>query len=164
MNASDRLSHALDDLRDEHRNIQPPAHVRVLVQASAGAANLPSPLRRRLWSVAFAACTLLFFCLLSVSIVQFHLQRQRNDSSARISSPVETTTAFIPLPSSAGLPPPQETSLLRVRMQESELRQFGLEVPEPFSTRYTQVEFAVGEDGLARAVRFIQPASSGSRP
>jgi hypothetical protein len=161
MNSSHRLSEALHDLRDEHRRIQPPPQILAHVQAAVVPASQPdSP--RRLWTLAFAACTFLFLCLFSGTILQFEPQPSLNYSSAQMEPASESTTGLIPLPSSAGLPPPQATSLLRVRLQESELRQFGLEFSEPFSTRYTQVEFVVGEDGLARAVRFVQPASTGT--
>lgn len=164
MNSSDPLSPILDDLRDEHRAVQPPPHIRARVLSAMDALNLPSPRRHPLWSLAFAACTLLFLGLFSASILIFPPKPEPSSSSTQVLPPSESTTAFIPLPASAGLPPPEQTSLLRVRLQESDLRQLGLELPESLSTRYTQVEFVVGEDGLARAIRFIQPVTSGPRP
>jgi hypothetical protein len=159
MNSSHRLSEALHDLRDVHRRIQPPPRILAHLQESVVPAS-QSP--RRLWTLAFAACTFLFLILFCWTILQLQPQPSPNYSSEQMEPASESTTGLIPLPSSAGLPPPQATSLLRVRLQESELRQFGLEFSEPFSTRYTQVEFVVGEDGLARAVRFVQPASTGT--
>lgn len=67
---------------------------------------------------------------------------------------------FIALPSSVTLPDPVATTLVRVRIRTLDLRQLGVDVPELFSSGTTMAEFALGEDGLARAVRFIPPASS----
>jgi hypothetical protein len=160
MNSSDRLSKVLNDLRDEHRRIQPPPRILAHVQAAVVPASRPgSP--RRLWTLAFAAGVFLFLILFSWTMLRFREQSSLNGSSAQMEPASQSTTGLIPLPSSAGLPPPQTTSLLRVRLQESEMRQFGLEFTDASSTRYTQVEFLVGEDGLARAVRFVQPTSTG---
>jgi hypothetical protein len=163
MNSSERLSEALHDLRGEQSGIQPPAHIRAHVLGAMEARNFPLAATHRLWSFAFAACALLFLGLFSVSMLRFRPQGQQNNSAEEILPAGESTSVFIPLPSSAGLPPPEETCLLRVRLQRFELRQFGLELPDALSTQYTQVEFVVGEDGLARAVRFVQPSLSGSR-
>ena len=156
MNSSERLSEALHELQEEHLAIRPPAYIGARLHDAIESANRPSASIHRLWALAFAGCALLFLVLFSVSMFRFQPQTQQYDSAVKIMPVSESTSAFIPLPSSAGLPPPQETSLLRVRLQKAELRQFGLELPDSNSPQYAQVEFAVGEDGLARAVRFVQ--------
>jgi hypothetical protein len=162
MKSSERLAEALQDLRGEHCGIQPPAHIRAHMQDAVKASRLSSASMHGLWPFAFAGCASLFLALLSVAMLQFQPQAQFDNSAEQALRARESTSVFVPLPSSAGLPPPEETCLLRVRLQRSDLRQFGLELPDAPSTQYTQVDFVVGEDGLARAVRFVQPISSGS--
>jgi hypothetical protein len=67
---------------------------------------------------------------------------------------------FIALPSSVTLPDAVETTLVRVRIRTLDLRQLGVGVPELFASGTAMAEFALGEDGLARAVRLIEPGSS----
>jgi hypothetical protein len=63
---------------------------------------------------------------------------------------------FVPLPVSEGLPPAGELSLVRVRLQGSDLQQYGLEAPADAAVRTLLAEFVVGEDGLPRAIRIVQ--------
>jgi hypothetical protein len=63
---------------------------------------------------------------------------------------------FVPLPVSEGLPPAGELSLVRVRLQGSDLQQYGLEAPADAAVRMLLAEFVVGEDGLPRAIRIVQ--------
>ncbi|HEX4320371.1 MAG TPA: hypothetical protein VHZ52_05680 [Acidobacteriaceae bacterium] len=62
---------------------------------------------------------------------------------------------FIPLPASEGLPQAYALSLVRMRIEQSSLQQYGLEVPAENASRILLAEFAVGEDGLPRAIRII---------
>lgn len=66
----------------------------------------------------------------------------------------EVTTDFIPLdydPAPAGL-----TSLVRVQLPRTALVAFGLPLNEDRTEDMVQAEFLVDEDGLARAVRFVE--------
>jgi hypothetical protein len=67
----------------------------------------------------------------------------------------ESLADFIPLPASEGLPPAFALSLVRMRIEQSSLQQYGLEVPAENASRTLLAEFAVGEDGLPRAIRII---------
>lgn len=62
---------------------------------------------------------------------------------------------FVPLPASEGLPPASALSLVRMQIQQSALQQYGLEVPAEAEPKTLLAEFAVGEDGLPRAIRII---------
>lgn len=62
---------------------------------------------------------------------------------------------FVPLPASEGLPPASAISLVRMQIQQNALQQYGLEVPAAAEPRTLLAEFAVGEDGLPRAIRII---------
>jgi len=63
---------------------------------------------------------------------------------------------FVPLPVSEGLAPSAELSVVRVRLQGSDLQQYGLEAPADGFARTMLAEFAVGEDGLPRAIRIVR--------
>lgn len=63
---------------------------------------------------------------------------------------------FVPLPVSEGLPPAAELSVVRMRLQGSDLRQYGLEAPADAVAQTMLAEFVVGEDGLPRAIRIVR--------
>lgn len=62
---------------------------------------------------------------------------------------------FVALPASEGLPPASTISFVRMQIQQNALQQYGLEVPAETQPRTVFAEFAVGEDGLPRAIRII---------
>jgi hypothetical protein len=63
---------------------------------------------------------------------------------------------FVPLPVSEGLPPAAELSVVRIKLQGSDLRQYGLEAPADAVAQIMLAEFVVGEDGLPRAIRIVR--------
>jgi hypothetical protein len=77
-------------------------------------------------------------------------EADRNAASQEVS-----LADFIPLPASEGLPQAYALSLVRMRIEQSSLQQYGLEVPAENASRTLLAEFAVGEDGLPRAIRII---------
>jgi hypothetical protein len=79
----------------------------------------------------------------------------------RHSSPPEAPTlssldAFVPLPASEGLPIAAELSIVRIRLRGSDLQQYGLQTPADALAQTMLAEFAVGEDGLPRAIRIVR--------
>lgn len=62
---------------------------------------------------------------------------------------------FVALPASEGLAPASAISLVRMQIQQNALQQYGFEVPADVEPRTLLAEFAVGEDGLPRAIRII---------
>jgi hypothetical protein len=79
----------------------------------------------------------------------------------RHSSPPEAPTsssldAFVPLPVSEGLPTAAELSIVRIRLRGSDLQQYGLQTPADSLGQTMLAEFAVGEDGLPRAIRIVR--------
>ena len=62
---------------------------------------------------------------------------------------------FVALPASEGLPPTSAISLVRMRIEQSALQQYGLEVPAETEPKTLLAEFVVGEDGLPRAIRIL---------
>ena len=79
----------------------------------------------------------------------------------RYSSPPYAPTrssldAFVPLPASEGLPIAAELSIVRIRLRGSDLQQYGLQTPADALAQTMLAEFAVGEDGLPRAIRIVR--------
>lgn len=77
------------------------------------------------------------------------------------SSPPEAPTsssldAFVPLPASEGLPTAAALSIVRIRLRGSDLQQYGLQTPADAQAKTMLAEFAVGEDGLPRAIRIVR--------
>ena len=77
------------------------------------------------------------------------------------SSPAErpaasSLDAFVPLPISEGLPNAAELSIVRIRLRGSDLQQYGLQAPVDALAQTMLAEFAVGEDGLPRAIRIVR--------
>ena len=63
---------------------------------------------------------------------------------------------FVALPASEGLSPTSSISLVRMQIQQNALQQYGLEVPAEAEPKTLLAEFAVGEDGLPRAIRIVR--------
>ena len=63
---------------------------------------------------------------------------------------------FVPLPVSEGLPTAAALSIVRMRLRGSDLQQYGLEAPADALAHTMLAEFAVGEDGLPRAIRIVR--------
>jgi hypothetical protein len=89
----------------------------------------------------------------SLSQAQHSLRRK---PAANTASQQSWQSKFVALPASEGLPPATAVSLIRMRIQQSALQQYGLEVLADSSTQTLLAEFMVGEDGLPRAVRILQ--------
>jgi len=76
-------------------------------------------------------------------------------------SPPEVATRssldeFVPLPASEGLPTAAELSIVRMKLRGSDLQQYGLQAPADALAQTMLAEFAVGEDGLPRAIRIVR--------
>jgi hypothetical protein len=69
---------------------------------------------------------------------------------------VSSLDAFVPLPASEGLPPAAELSIVRIRLRGSDLQQYGLQTPADAMAQTMLAEFAVGDDGLPRAIRIVR--------
>jgi hypothetical protein len=79
----------------------------------------------------------------------------------RAPSPPQAPTSssldeFVPLPVSEGLPAAAALSIVRMKLRGSDLQQYGLQAPADAFARPLLAEFAVGEDGLPRAIRIVR--------
>jgi hypothetical protein len=81
-------------------------------------------------------------------------------ASLRVFAPKQATwnslDEFVALPVSEGLPTAAELSVVRIRLRGSDLQQYGLEMPAEAVAQTMLAEFAVGEDGLPRAIRILR--------
>jgi hypothetical protein len=82
--------------------------------------------------------------------------RPRAHEASTNMATVNSLDEFVPLPVSEGLPPAAELSVVRIKLEESDLRQYGLEAPADAVARTMLAEFVVGEDGLPRAIRIVR--------
>jgi hypothetical protein len=86
------------------------------------------------------------------TIVGPALVRQR----PRPAQPKEVATEFIPLVHDPFWAPGESAQLLRVRMPRSSLAGFGLPLNEERVTETVRADVIVGQDGIVRAIRFVQ--------
>jgi hypothetical protein len=70
--------------------------------------------------------------------------------------PAVAALSFYELPSASELPPVEDGMVVRVQLPISSLRLMGLSVSEENSAERIQADVLVGQDGLARGVRFVQ--------
>ena len=63
---------------------------------------------------------------------------------------------FYPLPDSDELPPLESATIVRVQLPMSSLRLMGLPVSEDGAADFVEADMLLGQDGLARGVRFVE--------
>lgn len=68
----------------------------------------------------------------------------------------EQATDFLPIPAAPALVPGDRGQILRVRMPQSSLRALGVPVHEDRWGQQVRADVLMGEDGIARAVRFVR--------
>jgi len=86
-------------------------------------------------------------------------QRQRvliRDGMTLYASDSEITTDFLLLNSSGNLTPMERGQLIRVQMPRTTLVSFGLPMNAERSNIPVKADLLIGEDGLARAIRFVR--------
>ncbi len=96
---------------------------------------------------------------LPVRPAQLRSIQKRNATLRHLSSPRRTWNSldeFVPLPASEGLPTAAELSVVRIKLRGSDLQQYGLQTPADAAGQTMLAEFAVGEDGLPRAIRIVR--------
>jgi hypothetical protein len=115
--------------------------------------NIAAARRRRMAIVVCAAAAVVLFALWIGS--QRFLPSQSRDARA-----AEVTTEFMPLAYSSV--PSTNVQVVRLAVPRAALVSFGLTPPEPLERASADTVLAdvlVGDDGLARAVRFVRPAA-----
>jgi hypothetical protein len=76
----------------------------------------------------------------------------------------EELTGFLPLPYADPQAPLGSGEVVRIRLSESSLALLGVPVSEGAGSRPITADVVVGEDGVARAIRFVSESSNLSRP
>jgi hypothetical protein len=138
-NLNDELDEALGQLRTQHRSVNAPPSIERKLRSAVRVRRSSRLLSY--WSPAVAAA------VIAILVSQ---------ASRPPDHPVPVIREnFVALPMSDSLPPATATSVLSVQLPKGELRQYGLEVPPPLVADLVRVELMIGEDGLARAIRFI---------
>ena len=68
----------------------------------------------------------------------------------------EAAINFYPLPDADDLPPIESATIVRVQLPLSSLRLMGLPVSDDRAAESIQADMLLGQDGLARGVRFVE--------
>lgn len=79
-----------------------------------------------------------------------------SEPRAADAEPQEFTTDFIPLNYEAAMMPPERGRVVRVELPRSALAAFGLPVNIDRANERVKADVVLGEDGLARAIRFVR--------
>lgn len=81
---------------------------------------------------------------------------EESASTAAADRPV-VYTGFFPLsPAAAPFDLREASHVIRIRLPRGEMRRFGLPVQEGFERLSVEADVVIGQDGMARAVRFVQ--------
>lgn len=161
--SDERVTEALNALRRADLDIEtgPDAEIRVLLAFRRR--------RRRFQRVVFAnaiAAAVLIFALLRSSAGKWPVPKP-SPSIATLETPARPEALEIPEPAEAEeiatpffplmvSPPPLERALLvRVTVRASAMRSVGLNVGDEHLSDLVQADVLVGQDDLARAIRFV---------
>jgi len=68
----------------------------------------------------------------------------------------EVATKFYPLPDADIFAPVEDATVIRVQLPRSAMRMVGLPVNEERAAERIRADVVLGQDGIARAVRFVQ--------
>ena len=180
----DELEHVLAELRQRHRQVEAPAHLAVVLSTATYACQSQFRRRIgwRGWAIAAASLVAGVAWRANRSAlvverrpVEANLARaaksnpptgkpgagMKSVAPAKLvpvpvaATPNEPMAGFVALPGSAGLPRPIETSVLQFRLRKGELRRYGFDIPPSSDAEFVRADFVIGDDGLARAVRFV---------
>lgn len=111
--------------------------------------------RRRQMSFALIAASIL------LTLASALLRVGPNPVPAAVRAPrMERATPFLPMAGRELLAPIEYGHVIRVRLPRATMASFGLPVNEARTGELVSADVLLGEDGLARAVRFIQMETS----
>ena len=151
MTPDERISEAevLDELRllsVALRSRQAPPHVEMELAAAFGRRQ-----RRRWRALApLAAAAVIVFAVWNL------LPRPVEQPSTQVASTMEIATDYMPVGFSRPLYPGEFVQVVRISVPRLEMVRFGLPVFAERARDRVQADVVLGEDGVARAIRFIQ--------
>ena len=111
--------------------------------------------RRRQLSFALIAASI----LLMMTAALLRVAPEPSPAAARTQR-LERATPFLPMAGRELLAPMEYGHVIRVRLPRATMASFGLPVNEARAGEMVSADVLLGEDGLARAVRFIQMENS----
>ena len=166
--SDEKLDCLLRELKEKNAQILPPPFISTRLKAEASRAATRRKRRRYLtFLIPTFSVALLFVMLLQWrNEIGSRLSIASSDSPSsshkqpvnltdKVQQPLLSSTNYIAIPSSAALPAPIETTVVRVLLKKETLRQFGFSVSEGNSSELTKADFILGEDGLARSIRLV---------
>jgi hypothetical protein len=166
--SDEKLDYLLRKLREENAQILPPPFISTRLKAEAAKEAIRRKRRRYLAFLIPAFSVVLILAILLQSRTEpgtrlpitssgpsSSIRKQSSHSVDKSQHPLLPTSDYFAIPWSATLPPPAETTVVRVVLKKGKLRQFGLFVSEQHSSELTEAEFVLGEDGLARSIRLV---------
>ena len=140
---------ALDDVERED-GVSPAVESRLRAQVR----ELAAARRRQRIRNALALAAMVIITVTGVIVASWKTSGPRRMAEVR-----EEATEFMPLP--YGSVPTKDAQIVRLEVPRAALASFGLTPPEAIdvdaSREMVLADVIVGEDGLARAVRFIRP-------
>lgn len=149
-----RLTAAFMELRREPGQSAASPHVASAMEAAFegyrhGARGRKSPLRP-LWALAAAL-------ILTVAGLVWLRSGGRNTTAPGAGAREQLYTGYFPLSAGASKFDMRDAShVIRIRLPRGEMRRFGLPVQEGFERLPVEADVVIGQDGIARAVRFVQ--------
>jgi len=146
-----RLVYALHVLAEETSSAQPSPDVeqRLLLEL-----RRVRPMRPIRWSwVAAIAAALVIAFLVPALITRPALTPQPDSAIAPLAQ--NDVDALTPWYFNEGLPEPEAGSVVRIEVLRAAADEYGVVLPES-SSPYVNAELYVGDDGLARAIRFVR--------
>jgi len=72
-----------------------------------------------------------------------------------LSRPVERVSSFVPVRYGKPVEPGEPLQMIRIQLPQAELIRLGIPVPPDASRTLIQADVLLGEDGLAKAIRFV---------
>jgi hypothetical protein len=166
--SDEKLDYLLRELKEKNAQILPPPFISTRLKSEASRVATRRNRRRYLTFLipTFSVALLLVMLLQWRNEVGSRLSiastasptsshKQPVNSTDKVQQPLLSSTNYIAIPSSAALPAPIETTVVRVVLKKEKLRQLGFSVSEGNSSELTKADFVLGEDGLARSIRFV---------
>ena len=137
-------------LRQATRSRQAPARLERTLRKEFRARRKSPPFRQNLWfqwSVAAATAIVLAFVMLSP-------QPEAPEPAAGTARRI--TTDFLPVGYGFQLDPDEFAQIIRIRVPRAEMVRFGLPVSLESGPERVSADVVLGEDGIARAIRFVE--------
>jgi len=154
------LAAAFQALAEDEAGIGASAGVEARLLSEVRAIGVARRRRQHRAVLAVAAAAMLVIAGLATWRSRMPAAPTREAATSPASITNEVATAFLPLV--YGNVPVTDAQLVRLEVPRSALRSFGLLGIEPAdesSSATVVADVVVGEDGLARAVRFVRPAA-----